>query len=406
MKIKLLFVIESLTLGGAEKSLVTLLNCLDYSKYEVDLQLFAYNGPLEVYLPSEVNVLPQLKYFEYVSIPYKNVKYKMKNLKMLISQLKYSFKLRISKSTNIEKAVFFWQISSSCFDVQEKEYDVAIAYAQGVPTFYVADKIKSKHKIAWINSHYNPNNSVYLFICDKYKSFNYINLVSKESLKNFNERFQIFKDRSILIKDVLDYKLNFKLSNEFYPQEFNISDLKILTVGRLSKHKGYDILIEVCKFLKERKLAFKWFIIGEGKEREMLESKINKYKLNNVLILLGAKNNPYPFIKNCDLYVQTSRFEGFGLTIGEAKMFDKLIVSTNFEAVHSQIKHNKNGIIVEKNPSSIANEIVNILYNEKLKNEIISNLKKEEKGNYQEINLFDQLIDKCCNNYDECMYSN
>ena len=156
MKKKLLFVIESLTLGGAEKSLVTLLNLLDYSKYDVDLLLFAQGGAFQKLLPEEVNLLPVPEYFSYNSIPWSALGKKFKHPGMLMAQLRYSAALRMGKHSHIEKAVLLWERSRNCFRCMEQEYDVAIAYAQGVPTFFVAEKVRAKKKAAWINVTYKP----------------------------------------------------------------------------------------------------------------------------------------------------------------------------------------------------------------------------------------------------------
>ena len=138
MKKKILFVIESLTLGGAEKSLVTLLNLLDYSKYEADLLLFAQGGAFQELLPKEVNLLPVPDYFAYNAIPWSEAGRKLKEPGKMLAQLRYSVALRTGKHNHIEKAVLLWQASHRCFDKLLKEYDVAIAYAQGMPTFFVA----------------------------------------------------------------------------------------------------------------------------------------------------------------------------------------------------------------------------------------------------------------------------
>ena len=142
MKQKLLFVIESLNCAGAEKSLTTLLNLIDYSKYEVDLQLFSIAGEFLELVPEEVNILPKLDYFEYCNLPMsqciKSV-FSFTKLKMLLSRIHYSIRIRIKKGNNADKAVMFWKCCEHSFDKLPKEYDVAIAYAQGTPTFYVAD---------------------------------------------------------------------------------------------------------------------------------------------------------------------------------------------------------------------------------------------------------------------------
>lgn len=395
-KIKLLFVIESLTLGGAEKSLITLLNHLDYEKYDVDLQLFSYHGSLQKYVPKEVTLLPSLTFFQYTSVSYKYFLKKLCRPIMLVSQVIYSMKLRLFKSTNIEKAVFFWKSCSKCFIQNDITYDVAIAYAQGIPTFYVADKIKANSKIAWVNSDYNPMKKVIPYIVKKYNKFDYINLVSKESLNKFKVRFPFIRNKLVMIKDIIDYQLIEEMAKENPLLKLNYnSGTKILTVGRLSPQKGYELLVDSAYLLKQKDVNFVWYIIGEGKERKKIEKKIVTYDLIKNVILLGAKENPYPYFKNCDLYVQTSLYEGYCITVSEAKIFNKAIISTNFDAIYSQIVDKETGLITNKDADSIADTIIEVITDTKLKIKLTENLKKEMKGNYQELDLFQELIDKC-----------
>ena len=158
MKKNLLFVIDSLDCAGAEKSLVTLLSLLDYSKYNVDLFLFGHGGILEKLVPKEVKILKPLRYTEFSRLNLKDaIKYSLKNtdLHLLSSRVKYSMKIREKQYSNPQKARLYWQSVSNVIENNPKEYDIAISYAQGVPTFYVADKVKAKKKYAWVNTSYS-----------------------------------------------------------------------------------------------------------------------------------------------------------------------------------------------------------------------------------------------------------
>ncbi|WP_455682152.1 glycosyltransferase, partial [Thomasclavelia sp.] len=391
-----LFVIESLNLGGAEKSLVTLLNLLDYEKYDVDLQLFTYGGDFEKLLPKNVKLLPTLEYFEYCNISYQNFIKKIKKPKMFVSQLRYSIKLRTGRFNNIEKSVFLWTFSKYRFRFTKKKYDVAIAYAQGVPTFYVADKVNAKKKIGWINATYIPKGKYNTYINNYYKKFDYINCVSESVKIQFCNTFPNQVGKEVIIKDILDYSFNKKmlqLPSDVYKEFDKNCQLIILTVGRMCFHKGYDLAVEACRILKEKKIEFKWYVIGNGDKREFIERKIIEYKLQNNFILLGAKGNPYPYFKACDIYVQTSRHEGFGITLAEARMFNKPIVTTKFDAVYSQIIPNKNGLIVEISGEAIADGIIKMINNDNYRANIIRYLKSEKKGNLEELEKFYNIIE-------------
>lgn len=395
MKKKLLFVIESLNLGGAEKSLTTLLNLLDYDKYDVDLQLFANGGPFQDLLPKQVNLLHNLDYFSYCKIPYKNIVKKLNNIKYLQSQIRYSLDIRKENYNNIQKPILLWEDTKNCFDVMEKDYDIAIAYAQGLPTFYVADKVKAKKKLAWVNVTYMPEGKWFEYIDKYYGEYDYVNCVSESVLNQFENIFTNHSNKTIMIKDILDYNFNYKMADMTECREMieTIGSYKLLTVGRLVHQKGYDLALEACKILKDRNLAFKWYVIGEGNKREELEQKIKEYSLENHFILLGSKNNPYPYFKNCDIYVQTSRFEGFGITIAEARMFNKPVVTTEFDAVYSQMIQDTNGLVVKMIPEAIAEGIEKMIYNHEYRNKIVKYLETEKKGNTEEIKKFYKVVE-------------
>lgn len=151
MKKKILFVIDSLICAGAEKSLITLLSLIDYSKYDVDLQLFKYGGEFEKYLNKNVNLLPPFQYTTFIEKSLSKQLFSLihiKNIKMFLMRILYSTLLRINHQlNNVIIARIYWQTIGSCIEKNPISYDYAIAYAQGVPTFYVIDKVHAKKKI-------------------------------------------------------------------------------------------------------------------------------------------------------------------------------------------------------------------------------------------------------------------
>ena len=179
----------------------------------MDLQLFSYGGEFEKLLPEKVNVLPILPFFEYCNIPYKNIGKKIEDVKKFSSQVSYSLKLRRKRYNNIEKSVLMWKCVQKSFEIMDKQYDVAIAYAQGVPTFYVADRVKASKKIAWINATYVPKNKEMNYINQIYEKFDYVNLVAEGGYQKFAEIFPMHKTKRIMIKDILDCDFDKKMAN-------------------------------------------------------------------------------------------------------------------------------------------------------------------------------------------------
>ena len=173
--------------------------------------------------------------------------------------------------------------------------------------------------------------------------------------------------------------------------DINNAEINLVTVGRLNYQKGYDMAIEACKKLVEKGYDIKWNILGEGEERANLEGLIKKYNLQDRFILLGIKENPYPYVQNADIYVQTSRFEGKSIAIDEAKILNKPILVTNFTTVRDQISDGVNGIIVDMNVDSIVDGLETLIKDSNLRNKLKKNLASEELGTEKEIEVFYSL---------------
>lgn len=397
MKKKLLFVIDSLPCAGAEKSLITLLSQLDYEQYEVDLQLFAYGWTLDELVPKEVNFLPPLSYTNYSKQSLKQMILNCRNLtqfKMIVARLRYSLFIRKGHLTNAQMARLYWQSIGSVIEKNEKVYDVAISYAQGIPTFYVADKTRAAKKYAWVNVSYTLGEEDRLFQEKYYQAYERIVAVSESAEEIFLESFPMFKDRMTIIYDINDYQM-IKRMSELEPEfKLDVPHLKLLTIGRLNHQKGYDIALEAARLLKERGILFTWYVLGKGGLYDEIKQTIQKYGLEKEFILLGITANPYPMIKQCDIYVQTSKFEGYGLAIAEARMLNKPVVTTKFDAVFNQMVHEKNGLVTTMDGVGVADGIERLLKEPDLYHAIVDYLNQEKKGNVEEIAYFYQLIEK------------
>lgn len=395
IKQKLLFVIDSLDTAGAEKSLVTLLSMLDYSKFSVDLQLFAYGHALEALVPKEVNILSPLKYTDFAKLGLKeSLKHTALKGKynMLASRLKYSTRIRQKKYSNPEKAMMFWKSAAQVFEDNPKTYDIAISYAQGIPTYYVAEKIKAQSKFAWVNVSYRLNEKEKAFQSQFYDHYNKIIAVSDSTKEILLESFPGYAEKVEVLYDINNPHLISQMAQIGKGYDDSFDGLRLLTVGRLANQKGYDIALETCKRLKEKGLHFRWYVLGKGPLQSEIESFIHKHDLTEHFILLGVEANPYPFIRNADIYVQTSKFEGFGLAIAEARMLNIPVVTTRFDAVYSQMIDEKNGLVVDMEAEAVADGILRLINDQQLKANIIAYLHTEKKGNVEEIEKFYQLI--------------
>jgi len=382
MKKKLLFVIDSLVAAGAEKSLITLLSLLDYKKYSVDLMLFAHGELLEKLVPKEVNLLKPLQYTNFTSLSIKKaILHSIKNsdFKMLTSRLKFSINLRLKNYSNAQKARLYWEHISNVIEENPKQYDIAISYAQGIPTFYVADKVKANKKFAWVNVSYRLDKKEANFQKQFYDQFNKIVAVSDSAKEIFLETFPYFHNKISILYDINDPKFINNMANIGEDYHDNFDGYRILTIGRLAHQKGYDFALNACLKLKEEGINFKWYVLGIGPLMQEVKKSIIEKDLTDYFILLGVTENPYRLIKNSDIYVQTSRFEGFGLAIAEARMLNIPVVTTRFDAVYSQMVDRKNGLVVDMDANAIAEGILTLIQNHHLRENIITYLKQEKK---------------------------
>ncbi len=364
----IVFVIESLDCGGAEKSVVTLLNNLDYNTYKVDLILIKKGGEFEKFLPSDVRVT------------YINIFSGFNTLMLLFARLKFWLFRKIDTKDRYHSSQHFWSAFGRRIDKNSKTYDIAIAYGQGFPTYFVLDKVIAATKYSWLNTDhqklgYNPS-----FDYKKYCKYNGIVAVSEESGLSLKKAMKsIGKELPIeIIKDISDKEMILKMSNEdqgFLDQKDD--DIKILTVCRLVKEKGLNLALEACEILHHKKIGFKWYVIGEGFEREQLEQQIASKGLQDHFILMGFKENPYSFMKTCDIYVQSSLFEGLGLTVIEAAILCKPIVTTNFPTASTIVTHKETGLISEMTSAAIAEQILKYIEDNAFMADVIDRLAKQ-----------------------------
>lgn len=391
MNKKLLFVINNLECGGAENSLISLLHVLDYSKYDVDLLLLTKKGFFLKNVPSKVTILPQVNEFQYFNQSVVSALLKALvrlRFDVILSRILYYFVRDKNPAVREQK---LWKIISLCIPKLKKHYDVAIGFLEKTPNYYVVDKIKSNKKMGFIRTDYQAMNMDANIDKPYFEKLDFILTNSSNATSSLLKIFPEYKSKINTIENFFSKETLRNLADEkIYIKKV---DLNIVSVGRLEYVKGYDFAIEACKIIKDNGVDVHWLVIGDGGERNALEELIKKYEVQENFILLGLKENPHPYIKHADVYVQTSRFEGKSRAIEEAKIHAKPIVVTNYPSVNDQITQSENGLIVEFSPNAIATAILEIYQNKQLKINLISNLQKDSKtNNDDQLKLLYKLI--------------
>ena len=396
MKKKILFMVSSMNIGGVEKSLLSLLSVMPKEKYDITVLTLEKKGGFLDYIPSYIKVEEAAWFKEIKPIimesPQRTIKKYLKENKVFkIPTFIYSY----YKSKNTDNRYIYYKNILKSIPENEGEYDVAIAYAGPTEIIdaYITHKVKAKKKIGWVHfdiSKHKINEKLYENL---YEKFDKIFTVSNEANKKLNEIITSTVNKSEVLLNIISKELINEMAKEDINFDNEFNGIKIVTVGRLSKEKGQDLAIKALANLKKGGYKVRWYCVGEGNSREEYESLIKDNKLEEDFILLGATPNPYPYIKNSDIYVQTSRHEGYCLTLAEAKCLCKPIVTTNFTGAYEQIEHGINGLIVPLNEDYIYKNVKYIMDNKSVSYNFIEKLKIEAIDTRSNVNKLMSFID-------------
>lgn len=393
-KKSLLFVINNLNCGGAEKALVSLLQTIDYSKYAVDLFVFKHEGVFFENLPKEVHVLEEQKNVSYLYSSTKSAVLKaLKHFNFRAIWLRLQLYL-LSKKHHSGVAVeqYFWKYYAKGLTSLEKEYDVAIGFQEKNPIYFCVDKVKATTKIGWIHTDLAQLGLDFQHEQYYFEQLHHIVTVSE----GLTERLQLqqpqLQSKIVTIENIISSKVLNDLSQEPIGATFDSNYFNILYVGRIAKEKGLFMGLEALKILVEQGFPVRWYLIGEGNQKEQLLLDAARYGIASHLFFLGLKSNPYAYISKASAFLLPSFFEGKSISLEEAKLLHKPIVITDFSSAKDQIDAGVTGLIAAMNPSSIAEKLAQFITNESLRNEVSINLKNTTFGTENEVTKFYQLL--------------
>lgn len=395
---RIIFVIESMNIGGTEKALLSMLYEIPPHKYDITILLLENTGGFIEYIPDGVRVITLNEYEKLKPIINKSPKetildlfYKKRFYKCFLAGIHYSF----WRFFNNKMHYYVNQIMVN-FKELEEEYDVAVSY-QGPPShfsaYFVAKKIRAKKKIQWIHSDVTKLNLDLKEVRNLYKLFDKFYVVSSMAKDNFLSLFPELVDKTEVFYNVISSKLINEQAELTHGFTDDFKGIRILTVGRLSGEKGQKITIPVLSKLIRDGYDVRWYCLGDGPLRDSYQKDIIKYDVEGEYILLGSNPNPYPYIKECDIYVQPSKFEGYCITLAEAKVFNKPIISTNFTGAREQLIPNRTGLIVDYDIEQLYESIKLLIENKNLCNQLSKNLSSEKIDTVNEINRLYQFID-------------
>jgi len=384
-KINIAFIMPDMELGGVEKSLLSLLNAIGDTRFRITLLLFKAKGELLDFVPEWVEV--------------KVLKCKLNTIRRFFSDSLR--KLNAKGLFSFFKALYHKYgnklIQHSKMRMQGFKYDVVIAYKDGLSTWFTAQNDLAPVKIAFI--HTDLKSAGYNQISQKevYNSFNRIYCNSVASKERFLNMLPEYASKTYVLYNILDPQLIKNMAEMGEGYSDNFSGIRILTIGRLSHEKGIDKAIEVAAMLKSSNYSFRWYIVGDGTDRNLLKRKADKLHVEREVVFLGKKLNPYRFLKDCDIYVQPSNYEGYCISLTEARLFAKPIVTCDFCGAREQIIDGKTGIIAGMSVDELYIGVRKLIENENLQLYLHNNLLQYNNYSFQGINEFCNYLEKCNN---------
>lgn len=368
MKKKLLIVSHALELGGAERSLIGLLDALDPERWDIDLFLFRHQGELIADIPEYVNLLPEVPAYTVLARPMKDT---LREGHVLLTAARLTGRIAAGryakKHGHTESGVgleYSHKFTCPLMPAIQpnKEYDLAVSFL--TPHYFVAKKVRAKKKIAWIHTDYSRVQVNIPSETAMWSAYNYIASISDAVTESFLEVFPSLKHKVVLIENILPECLIKRQAMEPVETDMPANGcIRLLSIGRYCTAKNFDNVPDICSRLVSAGLNVKWYLIGYGGDEELIRQKILEAGMEEHVILLGKKENPYPYIKACDLYVQPSRYEGKCVTVREAQMLGKPVVITRYATSASQLEEGVDGVIVPMDNEGCAEGIAVLLRN-------------------------------------------
>ncbi len=371
MKEQLLIVAHHMTIGGVQKTLISALGAIDYNKYDVTLYLRKNRTQLLKFVDERVKVIVNEDPNRYYRKPFalvlqlKSLIYKLLGQKEKVSAIDKTLADRIREAEMAyEKKTYF----------SNAKYDKAIAYVQGYTTLFVDKCIDADEKIIFYHTSTNDLPEIHKEVLPH---FNKIAALHEEQKELLGEWYPEHKDKIRIVENYTDREMILGQSREYEV----LKDSAVTTLcscGRFAPVKGFDISVEAAKPLKDKGIRFVWYFVGDGPERSNIEQLINKYNLQNEIVLTGMKENPYPYMAACDIYVQPSYQEAVGLTILEAHRLNKPVVTTATVGGCKLVENNKNGLVSDISAQALADCTEKLINDKQLYNRIKENLEKTD----------------------------
>lgn len=397
MKKRIFIAIHYLEIGGAEISLIGLLNAIDYSRYEVDLFVYSHQGELMKLIPKDVNLLPEIPKYAQIEQPMTSV-LKRGYVDVVLARLwaKIRFAAYVRRVKPKDGSAVFQYVANAvtpCLPSLHHlgKYDLAISFL--TPHNIVLEKVQARKKIAWIHTDYSRidvNAALELPVWNRY---DYIASISPDVSRTFLSVFPSLQGKQVEIANILSPIFVRRRAEEKADLSvFGDEAVKLLSIGRFTHQKNFDNVPDMLRRIREYGINARWYLIGYGGEESLIRQRIQEAGMENYVVIIGKKTNPYPYMQACDLYVQPSRYEGNSVTVREAQMLCKPVVVADYPTAASQIQNEKDGVIVPLENAACAEGIVRVIRDVELQSRLIQFLNAHDYGNENEVEKIYKLI--------------
>ena len=385
---RIIIISHSLELGGVERSLIGLLWALRKPEYQVDLFLLRHEGEMMNMIPPHVNLLPEIPAYAVLARPIRKV---LREGHVLLACARLWGKMKATKYVRKkrlgENAIALEYSHKYTYRLMppiqpQIIYHTAISFL--TPHYIVGTKVKAGKKICWIHTDYSNvsvnKKSEYKMWC----RYDHIVAVSEATKRSFVSVFPQLSDRVTVIENILSNQLILKQAESKVVLAED-GCFKLLSIGRFSYSKNFDNVPDICRRIIGSGLKVTWYLIGYGPDEALIRKKIDQAEMQKYVIILGKKENPYPYIKECDLYVQPSRYEGKSVCVREAQILCKPVVITDYGTSGSQLQDGIDGMIVPMDNEGCAKGIASLLKNPNKMKEFEINCSKRDYSNTEEI---------------------
>ncbi len=402
-KTNMLVVGINMNCAGTEKSFLSFLSALDFERYDVTLLLAKREGLLLDQIPDCVNVRIMKKYGDMFLLSGKNAAktlvdcFVKENPLTLFEIFPYFIKVLFLKGEKrASAATRMWLHFMKKMPAVEEEYDVAVAYWGDRTMFYACDKVKAKKKITWLHFDYaNPprDNKIYL---PYFKKCDNVVTVSHSVDDALKAALPEIAGRTVMLENIISPSQIRALSavGDTFP-DTDFSGKRILTLGRIHSQKGIDLIVPVLKRLRADNLDVRWYILGDGDEgyKQYIAKLLADAGVLDMLVFLGTTQNPYKYLRDCDIYVQPSRHEGKPIAVEEAKILCKPILASHYLSADEQLEGGTLGLICRTDADAIYEGVKRLLMDDALCDTLRQELAARDFGNAEEIEKFYKMVE-------------